>query len=53
MISLDGNIDDINVEVAEAIFKASEISIPRSKGNGKRKRAMFWNDEYDKAVKER
>ena len=53
VIALNDDIDDINVEVAEAIFKAAEISIPRSTGNGKRKRAMFWNDECDKAVKDR
>ena len=41
VISLDSDIDDINVEVAEAIFKAAEISISRSKGNGKRKITMF------------
>ena len=44
---------DINVEVAEHIFKAAEISIPRSKVNGEWKRAIFWNDEYDKPIKER
>ena len=53
MISLDDDIYDINVEVAEAMFKATEISIPRSKGNVRRKRAIFWNDECDKAVKGR
>ena len=40
-ISLDGDIDDINAEVAEAMFKAAEISIPRSKGNCKKKSTVF------------
>ena len=53
VISLDGDIADINVKVAEAIFKAAKISISRSKGNGKKKGAMFWNGECDKAVNDR
>lgn len=50
---LEGDLDNVNEGISDAIIRAAEESIPQSSGKGRKRFARFWNDKCESAIKER